>query len=127
MTKRITLHKEFVFDSAHSLPCVPDGHPCGNLHGHTWKLIVGITGVMNEERGWILDFKDVKNVVNAEVVDVLDHAHLNDHVKNPTSETLVQWIWDRLEAPIQKATDGKVNLFEITVYETATSYCTLRQ
>ena len=75
---RILLEKEFTFDSSHALPCVPDGHPCSNLHGHTWKLSVGITGEVNKERGWILDFKEIKTLVKEKVIDRLDHHHLND-------------------------------------------------
>ena len=126
MRKRITLHKEFVFDSSHRLPCVPDGHPCSNLHGHSFRLIIGITGEMDEKRGWLLDFRDLKKIVNKHVIDVLDHAHLNDYIKNPTSEVIVEWIWNRLEEPINIKSDGKVRLCEVKVYETPTSYCTLK-
>lgn len=123
---RLAIYKDFTFDSAHSLPCVPEGHKCSNLHGHTWKLSIGITGGIDPERGWIIDFGDVKKLVNTQVIDVLDHAHLNEFIENPTSEYIAQWVWVRLASQILESTQGKAQLYEVIVYETPTSYCSLK-
>jgi len=121
----ITLYKDFSFDSSHNLPCVPDGHAGGNLHGHTWKLTIGVSGDLDPKRGWILDFKDIKNLVKEHVIDRLDHHHLNDVLENPTSENLVHWVWAELWDRIALASDNKARLVEVTIWETPTSRCTL--
>lgn len=125
--KKLVLTKEFTFDSAHRLPCVPDGHKCNNLHGHTWKFLVGVSGELNTQRGWILDFGDLKRIVDP-VLQQLDHHYLNDvpGLENPTSELMAYWLWDQIESKITAATDGKVHVAEITVFETPTSYATLK-
>lgn len=122
----IYLEKDFTFDSSHSLPCVPKGHSCGNLHGHTWQLTVGVTGKIDEERGWIIDFKDIKNLVKEKIIDRFDHAHLNDIVENPTSENLVWYVWKELESEIDRVTNGSAKLAKVTIWETPTSKCTLQ-
>jgi queuosine biosynthesis protein QueD len=121
--QHLILEKEFSFDSSHCLTKVPDGHPCANLHGHTWKLVVGIKGEVNHSSGWIIDFKDLKKIVKREVIDVLDHNHLNEVLENPTSENLCIWIWDRLYEPIQDAIGDHGYLYSVSVWETATSKC----
>jgi 6-pyruvoyltetrahydropterin/6-carboxytetrahydropterin synthase len=45
----------------------------------------------------IADFETIKQVVRAEVIDVLDHQNLNDFIDNPTAEQIVMWIWRRLD------------------------------
>ena len=40
----MVIHKSFTFDSAHSLPNVPDGHKCKNIHGHTYHENVKVLG-----------------------------------------------------------------------------------
>lgn len=86
------------FDAAHRLPCVPEGHKCGNLHGHTFTVEVHLAGAVHDERGWIMDFGDVKRVARS-VVDQLDHTYLNDidGLENPTSENIAVWLWKKLQ------------------------------
>lgn len=85
------------FDAAHRLPCVPAGHKCGNLHGHTFTVEVHVGGDVDVERGWVIDFGDLKRLARP-VVDSLDHAYLNDipGLENPTSENIARWLWSRL-------------------------------
>ena len=68
----------------------------------------------------VIDFDEIEKIVKSIVIDRLDHASLNDFMKNPTSEHIVLWIWERL-APVL---DG---LSELVLWETATACAVLRR
>lgn len=78
----ISITKEFSWDMAHMLA----GHDglCKNLHGHTYKMQVEvcknigtvITDDSDASHGMIIDFKDLKNIINAKVIEPLDHAFI---------------------------------------------------
>lgn len=115
------LSKEFVFDAAHNL--VNSNTPCENLHGHTYRLRVTLKGSVNPISGMIMDFSEVKRIVKEEVVNQLDHKYLNEIVPLSTAENLVQWIWAKLENKLKSET---CQLAELTLWETASSFITLR-
>jgi 6-pyruvoyltetrahydropterin/6-carboxytetrahydropterin synthase len=122
----ITIVKEFTFDAAHYLP----GHkgPCANLHGHTYRLQVGVAALSLNEQGMVMDFGYLKEAVNEEILAFIDHKYLNrmgaqDFPCNqPTAERMVQWIAKRLEPCIPKGT----RLAFVRLYETPTSYAEWR-
>jgi len=92
------IYKEFAFDPAHFLPHVPDGHKCKEIHGHTYHLRVYIKGSPDKNLGWIMDFKELKDLVNS-LVDQVDHKLMNNihGLENPTAENITIWFWDRLK------------------------------
>lgn len=92
------IYKQFFFDSAHFLPKVPKGHKCGDLHGHTYKLTVFFEGDLDPEEGWLIDFNEIKKIVDP-VVSSIDHKLLNDipGLENPTSELLSVWLWNKIK------------------------------
>ncbi|AIZ79334.1 6-carboxytetrahydropterin synthase QueD [Actinobacillus equuli subsp. haemolyticus] len=131
--------KEFSFDMAHML----DGHDgkCQNLHGHTYKLQVEVSGDLVAEgakRGMVMDYSDLKSVVKREILDPMDHAYiydlnsdresqvakllidLNSKVygipSRTTAEEMAKYMFEKLE---------KVGLPVrlIRLWETPTSYC----
>ncbi len=114
------LFKEFTFDAAHRLPNAPAEHKCSRLHGHTFRVEVRIRGAVDRHAGWVIDFADIKQAFQP-IHDELDHAFLNevDGLKNPTSENLARWIWDRLRPRLP-------GLSELVVRETCTSGCIYR-
>ena len=93
----MVIYKIFTFDSAHSLPNVPEGHKCKNVHGHTYQLSVFIENEIDDHLGWIMDFGDLKKIIQP-LIDKIDHKYLNDisGLENPTCEIFVKWIWDKL-------------------------------
>jgi len=92
------IYKEFAFDSAHFLPHVPEGHKCKNIHGHTYHIRVYVKGEPDGQFGWIIDFKDLKEIV-APIIDKLDHTLLNNitGLENPTAENITRWFWQQVK------------------------------
>ncbi len=92
------LFKEFTFESAHRLPHVPEGHKCGRLHGHSFRVAIHIEGEVDPHTGWIRDFAEIKAIFKP-IYEQLDHNYLNDipGLENPTSENLCRWIWQQLK------------------------------
>ena len=86
--------KEFEFDAAHYLP--EYNGKCERLHGHTYKLVVKVEGTPDKE-GMVIDFIRLKNIVKEEVLSKLDHACLNDILKQPSAENISVWVWQRLQ------------------------------
>lgn len=92
------IYKEFAFDAAHFLPNVPEGHKCKNIHGHTYHLRVYVKGTPGDDSGWIIDFKELKDVVKP-IIDELDHTLINNikGLENPTAENITIWCWNRIK------------------------------
>ena len=116
----LTVTKIFRFEAAHHLPHYKG--PCNNLHGHSYKLEVTVSGnvcrdEMNEKCGMIMDFKDLKTVVKS-VVDKYDHCNLNDYFENPTAEIMVTDIGEEILSRLP----FNVNLSSVKLWETDSSY-----
>jgi len=114
---QITLSKIFHFEAAHTLPNVPDGHKCKRLHGHSYRLLVHITGPIDPAAGWVMDFAELKAAVGP-VIDRLDHRYLNDipGLANSTAELLVRWLWSEIQPRVP-------GLARLVLWETTTSGC----
>lgn len=111
----VTIFKELTFDAAHFLPNVPEGHKCRNIHGHTYRLKVFISGPIDNNTGWVADFSVIKNSVKT-IVEQVDHKFLN-HVEgldNPTCELLAKWLWEKIKPLVP-------GLKKIELHETPTS------
>lgn len=113
--------KEFSFDAAHNL--VKFHGKCEKLHGHTYKLVVTVAGKKDDE-GIVIDFNELKRVVKNYVLNILDHSYINDILEQPSAENIAEWIWNKISDKLQ--TD-RYFLYEIRLYETPTSYVTLRR
>ena len=122
MEKNI-ISKRFTFSSAHYLP---DHKNCGVLHGHNWGLEVSVIGDINE-KGMVVDFHKMKEIVKEEVIGdadknrLLDHNFLNEFIPEivPTCENLAKWIWNKLELQFEAI---GVELYCIKINETEDSY-----
>jgi 6-pyruvoyltetrahydropterin/6-carboxytetrahydropterin synthase len=110
----VRLVHEFRFEAAHKLPKVPAGHKCASLHGHSYRVEIAVSGEVNEETGWLIDFQHLYDAW-APLYARLDHHYLNDveGLENPTSEVLARWLWQRFAAALP------VKLERVTVWETA--------
>ena len=129
-TKRVLVSKEFTFDSAHHLHCYEG--KCKNLHGHTYKVIFGLSGFL-DERGLMIDFGDIKEIWKSEIEIYLDHKYLNEALPpmNTTAENIVVWIYEKMSDALKKedrkqAYSGARVEF-VRLYETSTSYAEARR
>jgi 6-pyruvoyltetrahydropterin/6-carboxytetrahydropterin synthase len=90
-----------------------------NGHGHNYALEVTVEGEVDPETGYLIDMKDLKDVLRRTVVDDVDHRHLNLDVAwlagmNPTAENLARVFFERAASALP---DG-VRLVRMTVHET---------
>ncbi len=111
------IFKVFTCEAAHRLPNVPEGHKCGRLHGHSFRIDICVRGPVVNDTGWVMDFADISAAFEP-VYDQLDHHYLNEieGLSNPTSENLARWVWQQLCPSVP-------TLVKVTVYETCTSGC----
>jgi len=89
-----------------------------NGHGHNYTLEVTVSGEINPVSGFVVDLKDLKIVLEREVVSVYDHRHLNLEVPefktaNPTTENIAVAIWKRLDGKIPGAKLHRVRVYEL--------------
>jgi 6-pyruvoyltetrahydropterin/6-carboxytetrahydropterin synthase len=124
------LTKVFYFNAAHQY-----GHsewsdeknwevfgPDSKIHGHNYTLEVMVTGSINHETGFIVDLSQLKDVVQKNVINTLDHSQFDVEVdwfkdKQPSTENLVIFIWDQ----IVKDFDSR-KLHRIRLHETPTIF-----
>jgi len=95
--------RNFKFEAAHFLP--HHTGKCRNIHGHSFRLEIEISGEkhrMGPETGMILDFSNLKEVVEQHVLDKYDHHCINDFIRNPTAENIVLDIAQRLNDVFQR-------------------------
>ena len=115
------ISKDFKFDAAHNL--IHYHGKCEKLHGHTYRLRVVLEGGPDTE-GMIIDFLELKSIVNERVISRLDHAYLNDIIPQPSAENIALWIWHELEENVARE---NCRLYEVHVWETETSRVVLRR
>jgi 6-pyruvoyltetrahydropterin/6-carboxytetrahydropterin synthase len=89
-----------------------------NGHGHNYTLEVTVAGEVDAVTGFVVDLKQLKEVIEREVVSVYDHRHLNHEVPEfrhriPTTENIAIAIWNRLEGKIPGARLYKVRVYEM--------------
>jgi 6-pyruvoyltetrahydropterin/6-carboxytetrahydropterin synthase len=90
-----------------------------NGHGHNYAVEVSVKGEIDPRSGFVIDLKDLKEVMNSEVLDALDHRFLNKEVPEfaktiPTTENIAITVWNRVEPKLSVA-----ELHRVRVYETA--------
>ena len=89
-----------------------------NGHGHNYTLEVTVAGEIDQKTGFVVDLKELKDVIEREVMSVYDHRHLNLEVPEfastmPTTENIAIAIWDRLEGKIAGAKLHRVRVYEM--------------
>lgn len=137
---KVRITKEFRFEMAHALLNY-DGL-CKNIHGHSYILQVTVIGEPisdknNFKLGMVIDFGDLKKIINEEIIDKFDHSivlnnEINlDDFKNhqmferkhivpyqPTCENMVIDFAERIKKKLPK----NVELYKLRLHETASSF-----
>lgn len=143
MTKAplIRITKQFRFEAAHALWNY-DG-PCRNIHGHSYILLVTITGfpihdMEDVKCGMVMDFSSLKQIVHREIIDPFDHALMvnanTPHIEftkdtgmfgkvlalpyQPTCENIIADFAAKLQAALPEG----IRLHSLRLHETATAY-----
>jgi 6-pyruvoyltetrahydropterin/6-carboxytetrahydropterin synthase len=124
---KVTVHRKAHFNAAHRLY---NGEwsdarnaqvfgKCSNphYHGHNYDLIVGVCGEINQETGFVMDMKILKQLIEIEVEEKFDHKNLNEEVPefkdlNPTAENISVVIWNKLRSRIDEKLEISVTLYE---------------
>ena len=97
-----------------------------NFHGHNYELIVSVNGEIDSETGFVMDMKVLKDLIQTEVEDSLDHKNLNLEVPefnelNPTAENIAVVIWNKLRPHIDIEKE-----LEVVLYETPRNFVTFK-
>jgi 6-pyruvoyltetrahydropterin/6-carboxytetrahydropterin synthase len=88
-----TISKEFHFSASHILNGLPEGHPCGRLHGHNYVVTVFLKGEPNKY-GFVQDYREL-DPIKKYIDDTLDHRHLNDIFEFQTSvENMSKFLYE---------------------------------
>jgi 6-pyruvoyltetrahydropterin/6-carboxytetrahydropterin synthase len=113
------------FDAAHQL-CDPRLSveenralygKCINLHGHRYQLEVIVAGDMDGASGYVVDLKQLADLIKSEIIQHVDHHNLNTDVawlegRIPTAENLAMVFFERLRPHITGGTLHTVRVWE---------------
>ncbi|MCD6182036.1 MAG: 6-carboxytetrahydropterin synthase QueD [Candidatus Cloacimonetes bacterium] len=103
------------FSAAHQLKGYEGA--CKNLHGHNWKVRVGILCEKTDDIGMTIDFGIVKEIME-NILAKLDHSLLNDHdcfaEENPTSENIAQYLYVQFKS---RLTEQNCQVADVEVWE----------
>ena len=101
---------------------------CNNpkFHGHNYDLIVSVIGEIDQDTGYVIDMKILKDLIKEHIEEAFDHKNLNLDVPefkklNPTAENIAVVIWNKLRHHISNDKD-----LEITLYETPRNFVTYK-
>lgn len=88
-----------------------------NYHGHNYELEIKVVGEIDLLTGFVMDLKELSDLVNDKVIEKLDHRNLNVDVEefrklNPTAENIAVVIYELLRPHIKPSLDLFIRLFE---------------
>jgi len=114
---KVKLSNTFHFEASHRLDHLGSEHPCHNLHGHSYRVEIEVSGKVDETTGFLIDYSEITKIVRP-IIKRLDHTHLNDVEGLPLTSTehIARWLWERIQPQLQI-------LSRITIYETDSSKC----
>jgi 6-pyruvoyltetrahydropterin/6-carboxytetrahydropterin synthase len=127
MNEKVAVYRKEHFNAAHRLhndkfdEATNDKifGKCNNphFHGHNYELIVKITGVPNKDTGYVIDLKQLSDLIKENVLRRFDHKNLNLDVAefknlNPTAENIAIVTYNILRPLINAQLDVQIRLYE---------------
>lgn len=128
----LSITKIFRFEAAHRISNY--NGQCSNIHGHSYILHVTVSGEPSPDTDIIFDFKDLKKIVEAEIISLFDHALIlkkgntqTDSIdsfkilyldKEPTAETMLEFMAHQIAPQLPHL----IRLKRLKLFETETSY-----
>ena len=93
------------------------------VHGHNYILEVTVKGDVNPETGFVVDLSHLKKMVQENVIAVLDHSQIEKDIswfvdKQPSSENLVVFIWEKISPKLERAKLHRIRLIETPTIKT---------
>ncbi len=131
--RKIYVSRKIDFNAAHRLfnPELSDAEnsniygKCSNEHGHghNYELEITLSGIVDHKTGFLFDLKELKSILEEEIIARFDHRHLNYDVPEldgcvPTTEVLAVLVWDILENRLKQFNNREISLYEVKIYET---------
>jgi 6-pyruvoyltetrahydropterin/6-carboxytetrahydropterin synthase len=88
-----------------------------NFHGHNYNIEVSVVGEIDPETGYVMDMKILKDLIQQEITDKMDHKNLNMDVPEfseliPSAENIVVVCYNLLRKQLPKHLDLQIKLFE---------------
>ena len=127
MAQKVAVFRKEHFNAAHRLFCADwtDAEnkrvfgACSNpnYHGHHYELVVQVIGYPDPITGFVINTKDLSNIVQEEVISKFDHKNLNldtDAFKNlnPSAENIAIVIYNLIRPRITESLELKIRLYE---------------
>jgi 6-pyruvoyltetrahydropterin/6-carboxytetrahydropterin synthase len=90
---------------------------CANLHGHNYVLEVVVAGEIQDATGYVIDLKQLSDIIHRRVIEDVDHRNLNTDVpwlqgRIPTAESLALAFWERIRSELPDGILRSVRLWE---------------
>jgi 6-pyruvoyltetrahydropterin/6-carboxytetrahydropterin synthase len=121
----VLVSRREAFNAAHQLrdPGMSDDEnqrlfgKCANLHGHNYVLEVVVAGEVQPATGYVMDLKELSDVIHRRVIQDVDHRNLNTDVPwlegcIPTAENLALAFWERIRSELPEGLLRSVRLWE---------------
>ncbi len=94
-----------------------------NYHGHNYKLEVAVSGEIDPKTGMVINFTNLKKIIDSEIIDKVDHRNLNtdvDFLKDTliTAENLAKKFFEILD---KKISAGKLHSVSVSESEDSTA------
>jgi 6-pyruvoyltetrahydropterin/6-carboxytetrahydropterin synthase len=127
MSKRVAVIRREHFNAAHRLykkewtdeQNMSTFGKCSlpHYHGHNYELEIKLTGEVDPVTGFVMDLKELSDLVNEKVLEKFDHKNLNVDTEefkqlNPTAENIAVVIYDLLRPHIKTSLDLFIRLYE---------------
>ena len=127
MAGTLSVTKRFQFEAAHQLPKY--NGPCAKLHGHSYilEVTVGLNAPVDaigealDSQGMVMDFAELKSIVQRIIINRVDHTFLNESlpIADTTAEAMLYYFAERLRRNIDNTA---IHLERLRLYETEDNF-----